>query len=361
MKKRILGIAAAFMLAIVPLTGCGGTDTAAQPESQTQQDGAESGDEGGSEGAAADAEYGIKVGHVLANTHPYQLGLEKFGELAAEKSGGKIKVDVFHSSTLGNERDMVEALQLGTQEMVLVSTAVLSSFTDSFLVFDLPFLFDTTEEARMVCDSDLGEEILGSIEGDGLKGLVFFENGFRNVTNSKHEVLAPADLEGLKIRTMESPIHMATFSVMGADPTPMAMGELFTALQQKTIDGQENPLAIIDSSKLYEVQEYLSMTGHFYAPAPLFISTSYFDGMPEDLQTAVLEAAEEAQVYERQVLDDLNAELETTLAEKGVKITEVDKAPFIEAVAPVYDEYVGEGAGLVDPEMLAKVQEMLGK
>ena len=140
MKKRILGIAAAFMLAIVPLTGCGGTDTAAQPESQTQQDGAESGDEGGSEGAAADAEYGIKVGHVLANTHPYQLGLEKFGELAAEKSGGKIKVDVFHSSTLGNERDMVEALQLGTQEMVLVSTAVLSSFTDSFLVFDLPFL-----------------------------------------------------------------------------------------------------------------------------------------------------------------------------------------------------------------------------
>ena len=154
---------------------------------------------------------------------------------------------------------------------------------------------------------------------------------------------------------------MATFSVMGADPTPMAMGELFTALQQKTIDGQENPLAIIDSSKLYEVQEYLSMTGHFYAPAPLFISTSYFDGMPEDLQTAVLEAAAEAQVYERQVLDDMNAELETTLAEKGVKITEVDKAPFIEAVAPVYDEYVGEGAGLVDPEMLAKVQEMLGK
>lgn len=367
MKKRVLGLIMAVMVCAMAFSGCGeksGSDSTGGQnagDSQNSQNEQSDGDSENAGGSAENAEYNIKVGHVLANTHPYQLGLEKLSELAAEKSGGKIKVDVFHSSTLGNERDMVEALQLGTQEMVLVSTAVLSSFTDSFLVFDLPFLFNTTEEARMVCDSDLGQEILGSVEQDGLKGLVFFENGFRNVTNSKNEVLVPEDLKGLKIRTMESPIHMASFSVMGADPTPMAMGELFTALQQKTIDGQENPLAIIDSSKLYEVQEYLSLTGHFYAPAPLFIATDYFDSLPADMQTAVTEAAKEAQVYERQVLDDMNEELQTTLTEKGVKITEVDKAPFIEAVQPVYEEYVGEGAGLVNPEILSKVQEMMNK
>lgn len=353
MKKRGLSMVMVLVCALV-IAGCGQTKTpasASTAQSTKEETQAPQGE--------ASGEYNIRVGHVLANTHPYQLGLEKFGQLADEKSQGQIKVDVFHSSTLGNERDMVEGLQLGTQEMVLVSTAVLSSFTDKFLVFDLPFLFENTDEARMVCDSDLGTEILTSIESDGLKGLVFFENGFRNVTNSKLPIEKPEDLKGLKIRTMESPIHMAAFSAMGADPTPMAMGELFTALQQKTIDGQENPLAIIDSSKLYEVQEYLSLTRHFYAPAPLFIATEYFDALPVDMQSAIVDASKEAQIYERQVLDDMNEELVGTLTEKGVKITEVDKAPFIEAVQPVYKEYIKEGAGFVDPEIYNSVKEMI--
>lgn len=354
MKKKVLSMVMAAVMCTMVFTGCGtktpASATTAQPAKEETKEPAQ---------GEAEGEYNIRVGHVLANTHPYQLGLEKFAQLASEKSGGQIKVDVFHSSTLGNERDMVEGLQLGTQEMVLVSTAVLASFTDKFLVFDLPFLFSTTEEARMVCDSDLGTEILTSVEGEGLKGLVFFENGFRNVTNSKLPIEKPSDLKGLKIRTMESPIHMASFSALGADPTPMAMGELFTALQQKTIDGQENPLAIIESSKLYEVQEYLSLTGHFYAPAPLFIATDYFDALPADMQSAVVDSSKEAQVYERQILDDMNGKLVDTLAEKGVKITEVDKAPFIEAVQPVYQEYIGKGAGLVDPDIYDKVTEMI--
>ena len=356
MKKRMLSMVMAAAMCTLVLAGCGETKT---PASASTAPSEKEETQVPSPQGEASGEYSIRVGHVLANTHPYQLGLEKFGQLANEKSGGQVKVDVFHSSTLGNERDMVEGLQLGTQEMVLVSTAILSSFTDKFLVFDLPFLFETTDEARMVCDSDLGTEILTSVENDGLKGLVFFENGFRNVTNSKLPIEKPEDLKGLKIRTMESPIHMAAFSAMGADPTPMAMGELFTALQQKTIDGQENPLAIIDSSKLYEVQEYLSLTGHFYAPAPLFIATEYFDSLPADIQSAVIDSSKEAQIYERQVLDDMNTKLVGTLTEKGVKITEVDKAPFIEAVQPVYQEYIGEGAGLVDPDIYNRVLEMI--
>ncbi len=354
MKKRVLAILTAVIVFGSMAVGCGNTAKTSKEESPDKGQTNETVQQG-------EDSYNIKIGHVLAQSHPYQIGLEKFGELAAEKSGGKVKVDVFHSSTLGNERDMLEALQLGSQEMVLVSTAVLASFTDSFLVFDLPFLFETTEDARNVCDSQLGREILDSVKDDGFTGLVFFENGFRNVTNSKHPITKPEDLKGLKIRTMESPMHMAAFSAMGSDPTPMAMGELFTALQQKTIDGQENPLAIIDSSKLYEVQKYISLTGHFYAPAPLFISTSYYEALPEDIQTAIFDAAKEAQAYERQVLDDMNNELVTTLTDRGVEIVEVDKDSFIEAVSSVYTDWIGEGKGLVDPDTYERVMEMIKK
>lgn len=348
MKKRLLALLAVSALLVSALSGCSGSSSSASSD-----------DTSSAQQASVDAQYTMRVGHVLAETHPYELGLEKLSELAAEKSGGKIDIDVFPNSLLGNERDMVEGLQLGTQEMVLVSTAVLSSFTDSFLVFDLPFIFDTTEQARSVCDSELGMEILHSIDDQGIKGLIWFENGFRNVTNNIRPIETPADLQGIKIRTMESPIHMASFSVMGADPTPMAMGDLFTALQQGTLDAQENPLAIIDTNKFYEIQEYLSMTGHFYAPAPLFVSTDYFDSMDEESQAALQEAAAEAAAYERQCLDDMNVELQDSLAANGMTINEVDKAPFKEAVLPVYDQYTGTGAGQVNPDILAQVQEML--
>ncbi len=345
MKKKILTLIALSSLIVSSVVGCSSTASNDATSSETA-----SGNE---------AQYQMKVGHVLASTHPYELGLQKMSELAAEKSDGKIKIDVFANSQLGNERDMVEALQLGSQEMVLVSTAVLSSFTDEFLVFDLPFLFDTTEQARSVCDSELGLEILHSIDDQGIKGLAWFENGFRNVTNNTRPIEKPEDLQGIKIRTMESPIHMASFSVMGADPTPMAMGELFTALQQGTLDAQENPLAIIDTNKFYEIQQYLSMTGHFYAPAPLFISTKYFDSMDEESQKAIQEAASEAAAYERQCLDDMNVELQQKLADEGMAVNEIDKSVFKEAVQPVYDEYTGTEAGQVNPDILAQVQDMI--
>ena len=207
----------------------------------------------------------IRVGHVLAPTHPYQLGLEKFSELVSEKTGGKVKVEVFHSSQLGNERDLIEGLQLGTVEMCIVSTAPLSNFTTQFNVFDLPFIFSETQKTREILDGPIGQEILDTLDAQGIVGLCYFENGFRNVTNNVRPITKPEDLKGLKIRTMESPIHMASFRAMGANPTPMALGELFTALQLGTVDGQENPLAIINTSKFYEVQKFLSITEHFYA------------------------------------------------------------------------------------------------
>lgn len=333
MFKRILALVLISLLAIGLLTGCGGGGSA------------KSGDQ--------DAEdvITIKVGHVLAPTHPYTLGLEKFAELVDKKTDGQINVEVFHSSQLGNERDMVEALQLGTQEMTLVSTAPLASFTKEFLAFDLPFIFKDTESARNILDGVLGQRLLDSLESQGISGLCYFENGFRHVSNSKHPINKPEDLKGMKIRTMENPIHMATFKVMGADPTPMAFGELFTALQQKTIDAQENPLPIVETSKFYEVQDYLSMTGHFYAPAPLLVSKSFFEGLAPELQDAIKEAAIEARDYERDLLDDANAKLVEELKTKGMEINEPDKTPFIEAVQPVYKQFESD----INPDIIQQI------
>lgn len=342
MKKKVVAILLVALLSVLMLAGCGGGNAG--------NNAAPSGDQGSNQSGDTIT---IRVGHVLAPTHPYQLGLEKFAELVNQKTNGKVKVEVFHSSQLGNERDMIEGLQLGTLEMTLVSTAPLSSFTKKFYVFDLPFMFQDVKAARKVVDSEIGTQLLDSLQDQGLVGLVYFENGFRSVTNNKLPITKPEDLKGLKIRTMENPIHMESFKVMGADPTPMAFGELFTALQQGTIDGQENPLPVIETSKFYEVQKYLSMTEHFYAPSPLLISKTFFEGLDADTQKAIKEAAVEARDYERGLLDEMNARLKKEMADKGMQVNDVDKAPFIQAVQPVYQKFESE----IGKDLIKQVQD----
>lgn len=307
----------------------------------------------------ADAEYVIRGATSNVETHPHYLGLVKFSELLDEKSEGRIKLETFHSGTLGSERDIVEGMQLNTIQVGAITSAPLSGFTDSFLVFDLPFLFDTVETARAVCDSDVGQEILSSCEPAGLKGLAFMENGMRNVTSDKAPIETPEDFKGLKIRTMENPMHMAAFSVMGADPTPMAFGELFTALQQGTIDAQENPLTVIYSSKFYEVQKYLTITHHLYSPTALLMSLDFYETLPEDLQKVVDEAAVEAAAYERQMCDEQEAMLLDELKKVGMIVNEPEMAPFVEATASIYDTYVGDEPGKVSTDILARVREII--
>ena len=355
MKKRILSVLMVAAMTSAVFAGCGSSSTGSTTGS------AAAGSTAAGSTAAGDSEYAMIAGDTLPDTHPYNLGLNKMGDLIKEKTNGAVTLDVFGNSQLGSERDLIEGLQIGSVQVTCISTAPLAGFTDMFLVFDLPFIFETTEQARAVLDSEVGMQILHSVDDQGLVGLAWFENGFRQVTNNVRPIEKPEDLKGIKIRTMESPIHMASFSVMGADPTPMAMGELFTALQQGTLDAQENPLAIIDTNKFYEIQKYLSMTSHFYAPAPLFVSTDYFNTMDEESQEILKESAKEAAAYERQCLDDMNKELQGTLADDGMVVNEVDKAPFKEAVQSVYDEYTGTNAGQVNPDILAQVQEMLNK
>ena len=304
-------------------------------------------------GTAQAKEISLKVGHVLAPTHPYQLGLEKFSQLVSEKTGGEVKVEVFHSSQLGNEREMIEGLQLGTLDMTLVSTAPLSGFSNQFLVFDLPYIFKTPEVAHATVDGPVGQEILKTLENKGIIGLAYWENGFRHVSNSRQELKHPADVQGLKIRTMENKIHMASFKVAGADPTPMAFGELFTALQQKTVDAQENPIPVFYTSNFFEVQNYLSLSGHFYAASPFLVSKSVWNKLSDEHKQAIKAAAEEARDYERELIKKMDNELMADLVAKGVKITEVDKTEWAAAMQPVYQEY--EKA--IGAETIEKVRE----
>lgn len=294
----------------------------------------------------------LKVGHVLAPTHPYQLGLEKFAELVDQKTNGEVKVEAFHSSQLGNEREMIEGLQLGTLDMTLVSTAPLSGFSNQFLVFDLPYIFKTPEVAHSTVDGPVGQEIMKTLESKGIVGLAYWENGFRHVSNSRQELVHPTDIKGMKIRTMENKIHMASFKVAGADPTPMAFGELFTALQQKTVDAQENPLPVFFTSNFYEVQQYLSVTGHFYAASPLLISKAVWKKLPDNQKVAIKSAAEEARDFERSLIAKMDKDLQAELITKGVKITEVDKDEWAASMQPVYKEF----EGIIGADVIEKVR-----
>ena len=352
MKKRVLSVLMASAMMVAVLAGCSSSSTGSESGGSSAASGSEAAQ---SEGG----EYAMISGTTTPDNHPYNLGLVKMSELVAEKTNGAVTLDVFGNSQLGNERDLLEGLQLGSLQITCVSTAPLAGFTDSFLVFDLPFIFETTEQARAVMDSEVGTEILNSVEDQGMKGLAWFENGFRNVTNSKLPITVPDDLKGIKIRTMENPMHMEAFRVMGADPTPMAMGDVFTALQQGTIDAQENPIPIIETNKFGEVQHYLSMTGHLFSPAPVFISTDYFNSLPAEYQTAVQEAATEAVPYQREQIDEQNVTGLESLQAAGMEVNEPEKEPFKDATKVIYDEYVKDGAGCVSPDIYSRVMEVV--
>jgi tripartite ATP-independent transporter DctP family solute receptor len=281
----------------------------------------------------------LKLGHAVASVHPYHLGAVKFSELVAQRTGNKVKIDVYPSTQLGNERDMVEGLQLGTIDLVVTSTGPVGGFVPKMFVVDLPFLFRDREHAYKVLDGPIGQELLGALLAKGIKGLAFWENGFRQITNNVRPIEKPEDLKGIKIRTMENKVHLASFRAFGASPTPMAWSEVYTALQQKIIDGQENPIAIIHDHKLFEVQKYLALTGHFYSPALLLISRKTFEALPQSVQKIMTDTAIECATYERNLLRDSEAKQLAELKAKGMQVTIPKKKPFQDAAASVYREF----------------------
>ena len=297
----------------------------------------------------------LKLGHAVAPEHPYHLGAVKFAELVAQRTGNKVKIDVYPSTQLGNERDMVEGLQLGTIDLVVTSTGPLGGFVPKMFVVDLPFLFRDREHAYKVLDGPIGREIFEAFSAKGIKGLAFWENGFRQITNNVRPIEKPEDLKGIKIRTMENKVHLASFRAFGASPTPMAWSEVYTALQQKTIDAQENPIAIIYYQKIYEVQKYLALTGHFYSPTPLLMSLKAYLALPKDIQKIMDDAAIECATYERNLLRDSEAKQIAELKAKGMQVTMPNKKPFRDAAASVYKEFENQfGKDMIDKIIATK-------
>ena len=293
--------------------------------------------------------YTFKLGNATAPDHAYNVGARKYAELVAQRTGNKVKIDIYPATQLGNERDLVEGLQLGTVDLVVTSTGPLGGFVPKMFVVDLPFLFRDKEHAYKVLDGPIGRGLLDAFSEKGIKGLALWENGFRNITNNVRPIEKPEDLKGIKIRTMENKIHLASFKAWGASPTPMAWGEVYTALQQKTIDAQENPIAIIYTAKIYEVQKYLALTGHFYSPSPILMSDKAFKSLPPDIQKVMLDTAVECATFERNLLRDDEARQIAELKAKGMQVTTPNKKPFQDAAASVYKEFEGQfGKEMID-------------
>ena len=284
----------------------------------------------------------IRVGHLNNPDHPTSLGVKKFAELVAAKSGGKITVKEYPSSQLGNELKQQSALQGGVQEMLVASTTSLAGIVKEFGLFDFPFLFSSGKQADAMVDGPLGKMLAGKLADKGVVVLAFFDLGFRNVTNGKRPITKAEDLEGLKLRVIPNPVFLETFKTFKANPIPMPFAELYGALESKAVDGQENPYAVILSSKFYEVNKYVSGTNHVYATNPVQISKRFWDRLSPVEQKIVQEAAIEAQNWQRGVSREVSGKALGALTAKGMLYNDVPAAELERmrvAVRPVYDKF----------------------
>lgn len=273
--------------------------------------------------APGSAQTEVKIGYALAPKSHYGVAAAKFQEVVEAGTDGRYVFRHFPSSGLGGEREMVEGVQLGTVEATIVSSGTLSNFVPETGVFDIPFLFRDLAHARTVLDGPIGQDILKKFDSVDVVALAWGEQGFRHITNNRNAIGKPADIAGLKLRTMENPVHIKAFETLGAAPTPMAWPEVIGALQQGTIDGQENPLSVITSAKLSEVQKYLTISGHVYSPAILLVSKQLWDGLSDEDKQVFQKAAADAVAAMRGYVDEVEASGVEALKAQGMEIGEL--------------------------------------
>ena len=287
----------------------------------------------------------LRLAHVVNEQDAFHVAATRFRDLVAERTDGRLTIEIFPNATLGDERTLLEGMQIGSVDMGVITNGPVANFLEEMAVFELPFLFPSPEAAYAVLDGEIGQELLDRLQEVNLQGLAYAERGFRNLTNSQREVRSPADIDGLRIRVMENPAYTDTFRELGANAIPMAWTEALTAMQQGTIDGQENPVGVVHSFRLNETQTHMTLTRHTYAPAVFVMGMPAWSRLPEAAQEIVVEAAREAGAHARA----FNAEMEATqleeLREAGmIIIDDADLTAFQEAIVPVYARY-GEAFG----------------
>jgi tripartite ATP-independent transporter DctP family solute receptor len=279
----------------------------------------------------------IKLAHVVNEKDGFHIAALKFKELVEAQSD--ITIELHPNADLGDERSLLEGMQIGTIDMGVITNGPVSNFYPEIAVLELPFLFSSNEEAYKILDGPIGQELLDNLSKVGLKGLAYAERGFRNLTNSVRPVQTPEDMKGLKIRVMENPVYIDTFKALGANAVPMAWTEALTAMQQGTIDGQENPVNVLYAFKLFETQGYMTYTRHTYSPALFVMSLNLFNSLDADTQRLFEESAQAAAEHERQWDMEQEAQQLAALKENGMQIAEPDLKPFKNAVQSVYEKY----------------------
>lgn len=287
----------------------------------------------------------IRLAYVTQKTHSFGIGADAFIKKLSELSGGKFTVKEFPAGALGGERENVEQLQAGALDVSITTSGVLANFVPEIGIVDLPFLFRNSKHVHAVLDSDIGSELTAKLDPIGVIGLCWGESGFRQVYSNSKPVRTPQDLDGVKIRTMEVPEHISAFKALGARPTAIAFPEVFTALQQGTVDAMEGPAQTMFSNKFYEVQKYLSFTNHLYAGSLVLISKRFFDTLSDDDKTMIRTAAQFSCDAQRSFVLNGEKDVIEKLKAQGVTVTlsdEIDSAAFDEALVPAYKEYANK-------------------
>jgi tripartite ATP-independent transporter DctP family solute receptor len=310
--------------------------------------------------AADIKERSIKLPIVNQLDHPQGLGAQKFADLVSAKSGGKMKVKVFPGGTLGGEQQVASAMQGGTVEASMMAPAQLVGMIKEFVLLDFPFSFTNEREADQVLDGPVGKKLLDLMPAKGLVGLAYMEQGYRSITNSKRPINKLEDIQGLKIRTILNPLYIDMLNALGANAVPMPFPELYTALESKAVDGQENPYATAEASKFYEVQKYMSNTRHIYNPQLLLVSKKFWDGLSADEKKVVQDAAFEARDYQRKVAREMSEKSRQALIKHGMAINDIAPAELQrmrDKVKPVVDKYAAQVGEPLVKEFQAELEK----
>src|SRR5690625_300739 len=298
----------------------------------------------------------IRIAYLVNPTQSSHLVMEDFKAQVEEESGGDLQVELYPSGSLfPSDREAIEAVQLGNVEMTLPALASVSGFHQDFMILDLPYLFEDEEEAYSVLDGPFGQDLLDGLEDVNIKGLAYGENGFRHITNNIQPVYTPEDIEGQKMRTLESPVHTDVFNDFGANASPFAFGEMYSTLQQGTYDAMESPIALLYTSNLYEVQNYMSLTSHVYMPTALLMNNDFYESLSDEHQKIVMDASEMFKGEQRQLEQEQNEEYMQEMLDAGLQVndlTDEEKQAFREKAQPVFDKY----EEMLGPELFEELE-----
>lgn len=340
-------------LMVLAFTACSnGTDD----KNGNNTDGNTAGDDA-QDGAPSQDTVVLQCGMTPSTDSSYYLGVEHMNELLAEYTDGTLQIEIFADSLLGGERDLYEGIGLGTVDMCVISNGVLGNFVDDFYILDLPYLFEDSEQVYDILDGEIGDYLFEQCLEQGVRGLAYWECGWRQISSSDTLIEHPEDVAGLKVRTMENSIHMASWEVLDVIATPMAAGDVYTALQQKTLDGQEMPLLFFKSHQFQDVQNYICIVRMVYSPSLVFIGDALYNSLSPEHQEALTRACTETTAWQREYSQSFDEEYIKELEADGKTITYADIDEWREAVSPVYDEFIPD----MNRDLIQNLFDQLGR